>query len=147
LKEYLQSNDKYSFKAAANNLAQLKIHHFNHMLVYQCCLLALDEMADHIMVKLAKFLLVTEILKFKLIIHLIYYLYESFYLAKFQIVWGFRRLYNDLDDLCLEKPAAYILAKYWVKKALKYELIDKNFANEFPEETIQFDIIIILIDN
>jgi hypothetical protein len=74
-------------------------------------------------------------------------LYETFYLAKFHIVWGFRRLYNDLDDLCMEIPAAYILAKHWVKKALKYELIDKKFAQEFPEETIRFDIIIILIEN
>jgi hypothetical protein len=50
LKEYLQSNDK---EAAEQRLADLKVPHFNHEFVYQACLLALEQMHDHVMTNLA----------------------------------------------------------------------------------------------
>jgi hypothetical protein len=61
LKEYLQSNDK---EAAEQRLANLKVPHFNHEFVYQACLLALEQMHDHVMTNLAGLLKVSIYLAF-----------------------------------------------------------------------------------
>ncbi|KAF7634474.1 hypothetical protein Mgra_00006143 [Meloidogyne graminicola] len=119
LKEYLNSNDK---EDAERRLAELRVPHFNHEFVYIACLFALEQMHDHVMDRLA------DLLKD---------LSDKGNLTESCIGKGFTRLYNDLSDLYLDLPAAYVLAQRWVNKAAKVGFIGQQMVNDCPRGTIR----------
>lgn len=119
LKEYLLSNDK---QAAECRLTDLKVPHFNHDFVYQACLLALEQMHDQVMCKLA---------------HLLKDMLDKGTVSESCIIKGFNRLYQNLADLYLDLPAAYVLAQRWVDKSLKVGFISKKLAANCPTGTLR----------
>uniref|UniRef100_A0A915MDX0 Programmed cell death protein 4 n=1 Tax=Meloidogyne javanica TaxID=6303 RepID=A0A915MDX0_MELJA len=119
LKEYLNSNDK---EAATQRLSDLRVPHFNHEFVYKAGIFALEEMHDHVMDKLA--ILLKD-------------LSDKGTLAESCIEKGFKRLFNDLADLYLDLPAAYVLAQRWVSKTAKIGVISQQIVVECPRETIR----------
>uniref|UniRef100_A0A1I8AWN5 Programmed cell death protein 4 n=1 Tax=Meloidogyne hapla TaxID=6305 RepID=A0A1I8AWN5_MELHA len=119
LKEYLNSNDK---EAATQRLSELRVPHFNHEFVYIACLFALEQMHDQVMDKLA--ILLKD-------------LSDKGTLAESCIEKGFSRLFNDLADLYLDLPAAYVLAQRWVNKAAKLGFISKQIVTDCPRGTIR----------
>ena len=59
-------------------------------------------------------------------------------LAESCIENGFKRLFNDLADLYLDLPAAYVLAQRWVSKTSKIGVISQQIVVECPRETIRY---------
>jgi len=114
LKEYLLSND---VDTAEKRLSNLKVPHFNHEFVYQASVLALEEMHDNLMTKLAD---------------LIKHMSENGIIAESCIHKGYTRLFDGLNDLFLDLPGAYTLAKRWVDKSLKAGVISKDLTDLCP---------------
>lgn len=48
---------------------------------------------------------------------------------------GFMRLYDQVQDLFLDLPAAFSLTVRWVDKALKAKFITKDLADKCPRPT------------
>uniref|UniRef100_A0A914C8A0 Programmed cell death protein 4 n=1 Tax=Acrobeloides nanus TaxID=290746 RepID=A0A914C8A0_9BILA len=100
LVEYLQSND---IEVASNRIKELKVPHFNHDMVYQASIMALEKMHDVIIVQLIK-------------------------LLKYMVDNG--QLYPSCIEKDL--PAAYSLARRWVNKCREEKLISEKIVGKCP---------------
>ena len=54
------------------------------------------------------------------------------------ITKGYNRLFDDLGELYLDLPAAYLLANRWVDKSLKAGIIDEKISNNCPKGSMRY---------
>jgi len=116
LKEYISSGDE---NEAMRCLLELDVPHFHHELVYQSCDMAIEDSTDRVisqMVQLLKFLTTTNVLVID------------------QFEKGMRRLFNDIQDICLDVPAAYSLLEQLIEKLRGVGLVSDALMGQVPSK-------------
>jgi programmed cell death protein 4 len=112
LKEYVDSGDK---DEAMRCLQELDVPHFHHELVYQACDLSIEDSTERVM---------------NLIVDLLEFLTKTNVITIDQLDKGMTRIYNDINDISLDVPAAFTLIEQLVGKLQAAHVItDKMIAN------------------
>lgn len=115
LKEYLSSGD---ITEATRCLTVLDVPHFHHELVYEAVNIVLEKSTDRaaeMMVKLLKSLADTVII------------------TPDQLNQGFRRIFENMADICLDVPNAYTLLDKFATICHRDGIIGINILNDVPQ--------------
>lgn len=114
LKEYLLSRD---LKEALRIISALEVPHFQHELVYETVIMTLEavkEDTEEAMAKLLKSL-------------------EQCCIATMQMIeQGFQRVYDDIQDISLDIPLAYIILERFVQRCYNLGVLSEKMMKNLP---------------
>jgi len=114
LKEYLCSCD---IAEATRCLADLEVPHFHHELVYEAVIMVIESMhekTDEAMCKLLQSL------------------FRSFVITIDQMRNGFQRIYDEMQEISIDVPAAYSLLERWVIRCRQAGIINDEIMRKMP---------------
>lgn len=114
LKEYLCSCD---IAEATRCLADLEVPHFHHELVYEAVVMVLESMHEKTEEAMCK---------------LLQSLFRSFVITIDQMRAGFQRVYEDMADISLDVPAAYLVLERWVIRCRQAGIINDDIMRKMP---------------
>jgi len=114
LKEYLCSCD---VAEASRCLLDLEVPHFHHELVYEAVYMVIESMhekTDEAMCKLLQSL------------------FRSFVISMSQMRAGFQRIYDNMGDISLDVPQAYLVLERWVMRCRQAGIINDDVVKKMP---------------
>lgn len=116
LKEYLSAGDT---QEATTCLQELEVPHFHHELVYLATQMVIEdssERAADMMVKLIK------------------HMYTINVLTLDQLAQGLKRIIEDMPDICLDVPSAYVYLERFGNKCYTAGLVSDALLKELPSK-------------
>jgi len=116
LKEYLCSCD---IKEATRCLKDLEVPHFHHELVYEALVMVIEyshEKTEEVMCKL------------------LHSLFSSGLITIDQMRAGFHRVYDQMVDICIDVPKAYLILERMVFRCRKAGIIDDDIVKKMPSK-------------
>jgi len=114
LKEFLCSCDA---EEASRCLKDLEVPHFHHELVYEAVVMVLESMhekTDEAMCKLLQLL------------------FRSFVVTIEQMRAGFQRVYDQMVEISIDVPQAYIVLERWVLRCRQAGIINDEIVKKMP---------------
>jgi len=114
LKEYLCSCD---IEEATRCLKDLEVPHFHHELVYEAVVLVIEsshEKTEEAMCKLLQSL------------------FRSFVITIEQMRAGFQRCYDQMVDISIDVPQAYLILERWVLRCRQAGIINDDILKKMP---------------
>jgi len=114
LKEYLCSQD---VEEASRCLKELEVPHFHHELVYEAVFMVLESMHNK-----------TEEAMCKLLASL----FRSFVITIEQMRAGFQRVYDQMVDISIDVPQAYVILERWVLRCRQAGIINDDIVKKMP---------------
>jgi len=115
LKEYLLSRD---IQEAQQCVMKLEVPHFHHELVYEIVIMVLEAKANEgVEEAMAKFLQSLE---------------QSCVITVEMIEQGFQRIYDDLPDISLDIPLAYIILERFVQRCYNLNVLSEKMLKTLP---------------
>jgi len=114
LKEYLCSCD---VAEATRCLAELEVPHFHHELVYEAVVMVIESMhpkTEEAMVKLLQDL------------------FRSFVITIEQMRAGFQRVFDQMVDISIDVPQAYVILERWVLRCRQAGIINDDIVKKMP---------------
>jgi len=114
LKEYLCSCD---IEEATRCLKDLEVPHFHHELVYEAVVMVIEsshEKTEEAMCKLLQSL------------------FRSFVITIDQMRAGFQRCYDQMVDISIDVPQAYIILERWVLRCRQAGIINDDIVKKMP---------------
>lgn len=114
LKEYLCSCD---IAEASRCLAELEVPHFHHELVYEAVVMVLESMHEKTEEAMCK---------------LLQSLFRSFVISIDQMRNGFQRVYDEMQEISLDVPAAYTVLERWVIRCRQAGIINDEIMRRMP---------------
>lgn len=116
LKEYKDSEDG---EEAMRCLKELEVPHFHHELVYQACILAIEDSSDRAL---------------ETTVRLLKILTDAAVVTIDQFEKGAKRLYSDIHDIALDVPAAHNLLEQLGIKLHEAGVLSKKLLDELPSK-------------
>jgi len=114
LKEYLCSCD---IEEASRCLADLEVPHFHHELVYEAVVMVIESMHEKTEEAMCK---------------LLQSLFRSFVISIDQMRNGFQRVYDEMGEIALDVPAAYVILERWVIRCRQAGIINDDIMRKMP---------------
>lgn len=114
LKEYLSSRD---VKEAIRCLTALEVPHFHHELVYEAIVMALESVNQNTEVALCDLLKSLE---------------QSCLVSSLMMEQGFQRVYDDMADIVLDVPLAYIMLDRFVERCSHNGFLTDKIIKKMP---------------
>ena len=114
LQEYLVARD---VEEARRCLMELEVPHFHHELVYEAVVLALEKMTEPAQAALCELLAA---------------LYEEGVLSVGQMTNGFLRVFEVIDDIAIDVPAAFILLEKVVNRCRGKGILTEEVVHKCP---------------
>merc|ERR1711962_719577 len=114
LEEYLSSSDK---EEASRCLMELEVPHFHHELVYEAIVMVLEKMDDRTS---------------KMMCDLLASLYRAVIITPHQMKEGFFRIYEDMPQICLDVPPAYLLLEKFVLRCQENKMLCNEVIKKLP---------------
>jgi len=114
LKEYLCSCD---VAEATRCLAELEVPHFNHELVYEAVIMVIESMHEKTEEAMCK---------------LLQSLFRSFVITIDQMRAGFFRVYEEMAEISLDVPAAYLVLERFVVRCRQAGIINDDIVRKMP---------------
>jgi len=114
LKEYLCSCD---IAEATRCLADLEVPHFHHELVYEAVVMVIESMHEKTEEAMCK---------------LLQSLFRSFVITIDQMRAGFQRVYEEMSEISLDVPAAYLILERWVIRCRQAGIINDEIVRKMP---------------
>jgi len=114
LKEYLCSCD---IEEATRCLKDLEVPHFHHELVYEAVVMVIEsshEKTEEAMCKLLQSL------------------FRSFVITIEQVRVGFQRCYDQMVDISIDVPQAYLVLERWVLRCRQAGIINDDIVKKMP---------------
>lgn len=114
LKEYLCSCD---IEEATRCLKDLEVPHFHHELVYEALVMVIEsshEKTEEAMCKLLQSL------------------FRSFVITIEQVRAGFQRVYDQMVDISIDVPQAYLILERWVLRCRQAGIINDDIVKKMP---------------
>lgn len=115
LKEYLSSGD---VAEATRCLQELEVPHFHHELVYEGTVMVLEDTTERSAQMMGK---------------LLKSLGDAVVITPEQMSQGFRRVFDELPDLCLDVPNAYTLLERFAAIVHKEGVLSEDLYRELPQ--------------
>jgi len=114
LKEYLCSCD---VAEATRCLAELEVPHFHHELVYEAVVMVLESMHNKTEEAMAR---------------LLASLFRSFVISIEQMRAGFQRVYDQMVEISIDVPQAYVVLERWVLRCRQAGIINDDIVKKMP---------------
>lgn len=114
LQEFVSSGD---VEEAARCLKELEVPHFYHELVYEAIVMALEANSE-----------TTE----KAICSLLKAFDSSVLITRDQLERGFFRVFDDLPDICMDVPLAYVILDRFIDLCRQEGFLTDNIIRRFP---------------
>lgn len=114
LKEYLCSCD---IAEASRCLADLEVPHFHHELVYEAIIMVIESMHEKTEEAMCK---------------LLQSLFRSFVVTIDQMRAGFQRVYEEMNEISLDVPAAFLVLERWVIRCRQAGIINDDIVRKMP---------------
>jgi len=114
LKEYLCSCD---VAEATRCLADLEVPHFHHELVYEAVIMVIESMHEKTEEAMCK---------------LLQSLFRSFVITIDQMRAGFFRVYEEMAEISLDVPAAYLILERFVIRCRQAGIINDDIVRKMP---------------
>jgi len=114
LKEYLCSCD---IGEASRCLAELEVPHFHHELVYEGVVMVIESMHQKTEEAMCK---------------LLQSLFRSFVITIEQMRAGFQRVYDEMPEISIDVPAAYLVLERWVIRCRQAGIINDDIVRKMP---------------
>jgi len=114
LKEYLSSSDK---KEAIKCIQELEVPHFLHELVYEATVMVLEDGSERSAERMVK---------------LLKELNETCVITPEQIAQGFRRVFENMPDINLDVPNAYIFLERFGEMCHSEKVMSENSYKDMP---------------
>jgi len=114
LKEYLCSCD---IGEASRCLAELEVPHFHHELVYEGVVMVIESMHEKTEEAMCK---------------LLQSLFRSFVITIEQMRAGFQRVYEEMPEISIDVPAAYLILERWVIRCRQAGIINDDIVRKMP---------------
>lgn len=114
LKEYLCSGD---VKEASRCLADLEVPHFHHELVYEAVIMVIESMHEKTEESMCK---------------LLQSLFQTFVITIDQMRNGFQRAYDQMPDISIDVPAAYVILERWVLRCRQAGIVNDDIVRKMP---------------
>merc|ERR1712121_18673 len=114
LKEYLCSCD---IGEASRCLAELEVPHFHHELVYEGVVMVIESMHEKTEEAMCK---------------LLQSLFRSFVITIEQMRAGFQRVYDQMVDISIDVPQAYLVLEKWVLRCRQAGIINDDIVQKMP---------------
>ena len=100
-------------------LKDLEVPHFHHELVYEALLMVIEyshEKTEEVMCKL------------------LHSLFSSVLITIDQMRAGFQRVYDQMVDICIDVPKAYLILERMVFRCRKAGIIDDDIVKKMPNK-------------
>jgi programmed cell death protein 4 len=114
LKEYLCSGD---VKEASRCLADLEVPHFHHELVYEAVYMVIESMHEKTEESMCK---------------LLQSLFQTFVITIDQMRNGFQRVFDQMPDISIDVPAAYVILERWVLRCRQAGIVNDDIVRKMP---------------
>merc|ERR1719210_1298709 len=114
LKEYLCSGD---IEEASRCLRELEVPHFHHELVYEAVVMVIESMHEKTEEAMCK---------------LLQALFRSFVITIEQMRAGFQRVYDQMVDIVIDVPQAYLVLERWVLRCRQAGIINDDIVQKMP---------------
>lgn len=114
LKEYILSRD---IQEAQRCIRALEVPHFHHELVYEAIILSLEALNEGVEDAMAKLLKSLE---------------QMCIVTLEAIEQGFQRVYEDIQDISLDIPLAYIIIERFVQRCHNLGLLNEKMLKNLP---------------
>jgi len=114
LKEYLCSGD---VKEASRCLADLEVPHFHHELVYEAVVMVIESMHEKTEESMCK---------------LLQSLFQTFVITIDQMRNGFQRVFDQMPDISIDVPAAYVILERWVLRCRQAGIVNDDIVRKMP---------------
>lgn len=114
LQEFVSSGD---VEEASRCLKELEVPHFHHELVYEAIVMALEANSE-----------TTE----KAIRNLLKAFDSSVLITRDQLERGFFRVFDDLPDICMDVPLAYVILDRFIDACRNDGFLTDNIIARFP---------------
>jgi len=114
LKEYLCSCD---IEEATRCLKDLEVPHFHHELVYEAVVMVIESSHEKTEEAMCK---------------LLGSLFRSFIITIEQMRAGFQRCYDQMVDISIDVPQAYIILERWVLRCRQAGIINDDIVKKMP---------------
>ncbi|XP_067132995.1 programmed cell death protein 4-like [Centruroides vittatus] len=114
LQEYLSSGD---IAEATRCLQELEVPHFHHELVYEAVVMVIEDMGERAMDLMCK---------------LLTFLSSSIIITPDQMKNGFERVYNEMADICIDVPPAYVILEKFVNKCHNCGFLPQELVKNIP---------------
>jgi len=114
LKEYLCSGD---VAEASRCLKDLEVPHFHHELVYEAVVMVLESMHEK-----------TE----EAMCRLLQSLFQTFVITIDQMRNGFQRVFDQMPDISIDVPAAYVILERWVLRCRQAGIVNDDIVRKMP---------------
>jgi len=114
LKEYLCSGD---VKEASRCLADLEVPHFHHELVYEAVYMVIESMHEKTEESMCR---------------LLQSLFQTFVITIDQMRNGFQRVFDQMPDISIDVPAAYVILERWVLRCRQAGIVNDDIVRKMP---------------
>jgi len=114
LKEYLSSGD---IEEATRCLQELEVPHFHHELVYEAVVMVIEDMGERAL---------------DLICVLLKSLTSSVIVTLDQLKNGFKRVYEEMPEICIDVPHAYNILEKFAGKCAKEGFLPNELIRNIP---------------
>ncbi|CAG9802140.1 unnamed protein product [Chironomus riparius] len=114
LKEYLLSRD---IPEAQRCISALEVPHFHHELVYEAIILSLEALNEGVEDAMSKLLKSLE---------------QMCIVTPEAVEQGFQRVYDDIQDISLDIPLAYIILERFVQRCYNLALLSEKMLKNLP---------------
>jgi len=114
LKEYLCSGD---VKEASMCLVDLEVPHFHHELVYEAVVMVIESMHEK-----------TE----EAMCRLLQSLFQTFVITIDQMRNGFQRVFDQMPDISIDVPQAYLVLERWVLRCRQAGIVNDDIVRKMP---------------
>ncbi|XP_041369955.1 LOW QUALITY PROTEIN: programmed cell death protein 4-like [Gigantopelta aegis] len=115
LKEYLSSGD---IAEATRCLRELEVPHFHHEVVFEATVIVLEDSSER---------------SAEMMCELLKSLADAAIITSEQMVQGFRRVYDNMPDLCLDVPNAYVLLERFANICHREGILSAALLKELPQ--------------
>jgi len=117
LKEYLSSGDS---EEAMRCVRDLDVPHFNHELVYETVVMAIEDSTERAS---------------NMLVHLLKRFSDTTVVTSDQIREGFNRVYSEMPDISIDVPNAYFYLERIVNKCYDLKVIDMKLKIQAPNRS------------
>ncbi|XP_059471112.1 programmed cell death protein 4 [Neocloeon triangulifer] len=114
LREYLSSGD---LQEAARCLQELEVPHFHHELVYEAVIMTIEAVVGPTEGKM---------------VCLLKFLSDAVIITPDMMERGIMRIFEDLDDICLDVPVAHSVLERFLENCEKAGFISHNLVRKLP---------------
>uniref|UniRef100_A0A6M2DD33 Programmed cell death protein 4 n=1 Tax=Xenopsylla cheopis TaxID=163159 RepID=A0A6M2DD33_XENCH len=114
LKEFLSSGD---IQEAIRCLQVLEVPHFHHELVYEAVVIAIEAVNSNTEIQICTFLKALD---------------QAVIITPHMMERGFQRVFDDMADICLDVPLAYIMLDRFVERCHNAGFISESVVKKMP---------------